>query len=264
MHARLLSLAILVLAPTAWADTAALSGTEIVQHCYYKYAGDDQRSHLLIALTDENGKKVKSEYLRLWKDYGGKDGVVDKVILFTTYPPDNKGVNFMRWGYTDPAKLADQWVYLPEMRMVRRVSQRDPKNMDWGFTDDDLRIRALDEDEHRRVQDTSQESEDFYVVESTPKHDLVYSKRVNWFKKADNWENCLQRRVDYYDKQGALVKKQFMKWEKIGEAWVWRTVVVRNLLSSVSAVYDMLDVDVNVGLDDAVFSERTLRRGYHP
>lgn len=254
-------LTLTVIASPVRADQPALSGAEIVKHCYYKYAGDDQRSQLMIALTDENGKKVKSEYLRLWKNYAGKDGIEDKVILFTQFPPDSKGVNFMRWAYSDLKKNADQWVYLPEMRMVRRVSQRDPNNMDWGFTDEDLRIRALDEDEHVFKEVARFEGGDYYLVESIPKQDPTYGKRVSWFSKADDWQDCLQRRVDYYDKRGELMKSQFMKWERVKDAWVWRTVVVNNSRNSGSAVYDMRNVEVNVGLTDADFTQRTLKLG---
>ena len=81
---------------------ATPSATEIVSHCYNKYAGDDQRSRLTIVIGDHNGKGNRSEYRRLWKQYDGKDGVLDKVILFTESPTDSRGVNFMCWGY--PAK----------------------------------------------------------------------------------------------------------------------------------------------------------------
>ena len=262
MSARRWLFFLLALNFNAHAGDPPLSGEEIVKRCYYKYAGEDQRSRLVIALTDENGKQVKSEYLRLWKNYAGKDGIEDKVILFTEFPPDNKGVNFMRWAYSDLGKTADQWVYLPEMRMVRRVSQRDPKNMDWGFTDEDLRIRALDEDRHVFKETSRLEGGDYYLVESIPKQDANYSKRVSWFNKSEDWKNCLQKRVDYYDKQGELMKTQFLKWENVNGAWVWRTVVMRNARSAASAVYDMREVEVNVGLGEEVFSQRTLKQGY--
>ncbi len=92
-------------------DEASYDPIAIVKQCYYKYQGDDQRSLLTASLTGENGKKTKYEFVRLWKDFGGKNGIVDKVILFSLFPPDNEGVSFMRWGYTnDSDKLADQWV----------------------------------------------------------------------------------------------------------------------------------------------------------
>src|SRR3569833_1126549 len=91
-------------------------------------------------LADTGGKRSTSEYRRLWKTYHVRNGAVEKVTLFTESPAETRGGNFMRWAYTTSSgKATDQCVYLPETHMVRRVSQRDPNNMDWGHTDEDLR-----------------------------------------------------------------------------------------------------------------------------
>lgn len=247
----------------ALAHGTEFNGDEIVKHCYYKYGGEDQRSHLVIVITDKNGKGAKSEYLRLWKNYNGKDGIVDKVMLFAESPLDIRGVNFMRWGYTSKSgKQPDQWVYMPEMNMVRRISQRDPKNMDWGYTDEDLRIRDLDEDEHRFKEIAHEEGEDFYVVESIPRKESAYSKRITRFIKTADWEDCAPRQVDYYDKSGNLLKQEFITWNRLKGAWAWDTAVMYNVRDNTSVTYQMQNTEVNVGLPDHIFNERQLRRGY--
>lgn len=169
LQGRTLSLCCILVVTNTVASAATPSAMKIVSQCYYKYAGDDQRSRLTIAISDHNGKVCESEYRRLWKQNDGKDGVTDKVILFTESPTASRGVNFMRWGYpAKSGKPADQWVYLPEMHTVRRISQRDPNSMDWGYTDEDLRIRDLDEDDHRLKQIERSDGQEFYVVESIP------------------------------------------------------------------------------------------------
>ncbi|MBL1259787.1 MAG: outer membrane lipoprotein-sorting protein [Thiotrichaceae bacterium] len=242
--------------------TQALSGAEIVEHCYYKNGGEDQRSRLLVTNTLTNGRKVFSEYIRLWKSYGGQDGIVDKVVLYTA-SAHNKGLAFMRWGYTNGSdRLADQWVYLPEMRIVKRISKRSPEEMDWGFSDDDLRVRDIDEDEYRFVEERTVEGKAFYIVESIPKHDPVYGKRISWFSKGKDWEHCLESRVDYFDKEMKMVKKQLITWRKIKGAWVWETGIVKNFRTDSTIVYDARDIEVNVGLKGREFSTRALARGY--
>ncbi len=239
-----------------------LSGVEIVERCYYKNGGEDQRSRLLVTSTLANGRKVSSKYIRLWKNYGGKDGIVDKVVLYTA-SAHNQRLAFMRWGYVNGSdRLADQWVYLPEMRIVKRISKRSPEEMDWGFSDDDLRVRDIDEDEHRFVEERTVEGKAFYIVESTPRHDPVYGKRISWFSKGKDWEHCLESRVDYFDKEMKMVKKQFVTWRKIKEAWVWETGIVKNFRADSTIVYDAREIEVNVGLKDREFSTRALARGY--
>jgi hypothetical protein len=187
----------------------------------------------------------------------------DKVILFTESPSDNRGVNFMRWGFPSKSgKPPDQWVYLPEMHMVRRISQRDPNNMDWGYTDEDLRIRDLDEDDHRLKQIERSNGQEFYVVESIPRHASAYGKRISYFNKTADWQDCAPQRVDYYDKNSELLKQEFITWKRLKTAWIWDTAVMYNVRTKVSVTYRMQEIEVNVGLDDRLFSERQLRRGY--
>ncbi len=134
--------------------------------------------------------------------------------------------------------------------------------MDWGLTDDDLRFRDVDEDEHRFLRVTRNEGKEFFLIEHRPKQDPVYSKRISWFTKTDNLADCVQTRVDYFDKSGEFIKKLNVKWQKISDAWVWKTAVIKKTKTLAQVVYDTKKVDVNVNLTDDVFSKRSLRRGY--
>jgi len=261
IHRSIAMAALLLLNP--FTVSAALpTGTEIVQHCYYKNEGNDQRSRLLVTSTLANGKKTTSEYLRLWKNYFGEKGIVDKVVLYTT-SPHNRGLAFMRWGYINGSeKLADQWVYLPELRTMKRISKRSPDEMDWGFSDDDLRVRDIDEDVHRLVEIRVHEGNEFYIVESLPRKDPIYGKRVSWFSKTDDWEQCLEKRTDYFDKEMKMVKKQTITWRLIDSAWVWETAIIKNYKANTLVVYDVRDIEVNVGLKNREFTQRALMRGY--
>ena len=242
---------------------AEMSADEVISQCYYKFAGNDQRSHMTIVLKDKGGKPNKSEYLRLWKDYGGKGGVVDKVLLITEAPPHNKDLAFMRWGYSgESQKATEQWIYLPDLRKVRRLSPRDPETKDWVIKDDDLRLRERHEDDHRFKGVKTVDGKAYYVVEFVPKNDPVYSKRVSWFSKTRNMGDCVQRQVDFYDQRGDLTKQQFIDWKQIGKAWAWHKVAIESATSDAYIHYDIQNIEVNVGLGDAVFSDRTMKRGY--
>jgi len=189
--------------------------------------------------------------------------VLDKVILFTESPTDSRGVNFMRWAYpTKSGKPADQWVYLPEMHTVRRISQRDPNNMDWDYTDEDLRIRDLDEDDHRLKYIERSNGQEFYVVESIPRRASACGRRVSYFNKTADWQDCVPRRVDNHDKHGELLKQEFITWKRLKTAWIWDAAVMDNVRTKLAVTYRMQETEVNVGLDDRLFSERQLRRGY--
>lgn len=247
------------------AEEPELSGREIFKRCAQKYPGEDQQSKFTVMLRSRDGKVKKSEYLRFWKDFKNEGGVADKMLLFTTYPPDAKGSAFMRVAYTrGQEKAVDQWIYLPVLKKIRRVSIRDPGDsfLNSNLTYADVSRRALEDDEHKFLGVRAVEDVEFYVVESVPKEEKpLYSKRVFWFLKTEDWDQCVNTRIDYYDTDGELLKDQFIKWQQVNGAWVWDRVLVRSRRSLSASVFQMSEVRINTGLDADIFSARTLRRG---
>ena len=253
-------------APVAsFAAEKTLTGEEIVKRCGLKYAGDDQRSKFEVLLRDQQGNEKRSVYLRFWKDYKGENNIEDKMLLFTEYPPDAQGAAFMRATYVpDLKKAADQWIYLPVLRKIRRVTNRDQGDsfLNSELTYADVTTRALDEDTHTLLDVKEMGGLQFYVVESVPKESTpLYGKRVQWFEKTPNWEDCSKVRIDYYNLKGALLKEQFIKWQRVGKAWVWDRVLVRNVQTLHASVFLITDVEINTGITDDFFTERTLRMG---
>jgi len=241
------------------------SGEEIVSHCEYKNPGADQTSVLSIVLIDKDGNQRKNEYRRLWKFYQGEKDVVDKMVLYTQFPPDAKGTGFMRWGFTSESKKqADQWLYLPQLRKIRRVSVRDPgdsflgSDLSYGDIDD----RPVGADTHKYKGIEKHSGVEFYVVESTP-IDIrdQYSKRISWYAKTDSWEGCSRFKTEYFDRQGLLLKVAQLVWQRVGDAWIWDRVLVENVQTRHRSVFQVTDVTVDVGLKDKEFTERALKKG---
>jgi hypothetical protein len=248
------------------ADQAKPTGDEIVQQCDLNtHIGKDSRSTLTMILKDAAGNEQKNVYKRYWIDNEGRDQIVDKMMLFTEFPPDAVGTAFMRWGYVPGSdKNAEQWLYLPSLKTLRRVSVRDPGDSFLGsdLTYQDISYRALDADTHKLLREDKINGQDFYVVESTPHEKKpLYGKTVAWYEKTPDWAECRKRRVEYYDTHGVLIKTETLKWQKIGDAWLWDEVYVENVRTGHSSLFRITSPEVNVGLDDKLFSERTMRRG---
>ena len=246
-------------APAAGAPT----GKEIFERCNSKYPGEDQQSTLTIILRDKDGNERKNVYHRLWKDYKGVEGVVDKMVLYTEFPPDAEGAAFMRWAYTTASdKNADQWIYLPVLKKIRRVAIRDPGDSFLGsdLTYADISARDINADEHKLTRVIKRGDKEFYGVESTPRSGerSLYSKTMSWFEKGQDWSGCVKRQVDYYDNKGVPLKQQIIKWQQVENAWVWSEVLVKNLQTSHSSLFRITDVKINVGLHDDAFTERAL------
>lgn len=250
-------------------DNATITADQLVQRCYFKYPGDDQKSQLTILLRDKDGKEKKYIYRRYWKDYKGRDGFADKMVLFTQYPPDGEGTGFMRWSYplaTD--KNPDQWVYLPVLRNMRRVSVRDPSDSFLGsdLTQFDIAGHQLDGSDNTIMRTVRRGNDILFEVRSVPrdKAKAIYGGYITVFEKGPgpDWDNCLISEMQYYDKHGDLLKKESFKWQKVGKAWVWDTVKVDNVQSGHGSLFNIANVQINVGLQDEVFTERNLKTGH--
>ena len=251
-------------APQAAPDQ--LTGKDIVSMCDNKYPGEDQKSQLSITLTDKSGNERKTVYLRLWKDMKGVDEVFDKMVLFTMYPPDAKGAGFMRWAYTaESGKHAEQWIYLPVLRKIRRVSVRDLSDSFLGsdLTYGDISYRSIDADEHKLIRiDEDKNKNEYFVVVSTPNEsDPQYSKKISWYAKTPDMANCVKVRVDYFDNKDAFLKRQLLKWQKVNGAWVWDKVYVQNVQTFHKSFFEVDKVKINAGIDDDWFTERRLKQG---
>lgn len=266
-----LALGMAVLAPAGAQEAAAtgadgVNAREVVQQCNFKYPGDDQQTRLSIILRDKDGNEKKNVYSRYWKDYKGKDGIADKMVLVTEFPPDAKGSVFMRWGYTGD-KNADQWIYLPVLKKTRRVSVRDPGESFLGsdLTHADIGGRALDDDDHTLVGSEQRGEDIVYVVESKPRDPSksLYAKVVSMFvRNGADWSGCSKRQVQYFDRRGEPLKEQVISWQQSGDAWLWDEMTVRNTQTGHASIFQVTDVQTNVGLKDDIFTERNLTKGH--
>jgi len=243
-----------------------LTGADIVQRCDKEMnAGKDQRNLLTVILKDSSGNEKKNVYRRYWKDYKGRKNIADKMVLFTEFPPDAKGTAFMRWGYMPGAdKNAEQWLYLPSLGSIRRVSVRDPGDSFLGsdLTYQDISPRLLGQDEHQVLREETRDGQGYYVVESLPKEsNPLYGKVVAWYQKAPEWADCNKRRVEFYDTRMQLLKVETLSWQRVDDAWLWDEVHVDNQLTGHSSVFRVTDASINNGLKDRYFTERMLKRG---
>lgn len=248
------------------ANGAIPTGREIFKRCDNKYPGDDQQSTLTIILRDKDGNEKKNVYHRYWKDYKGAGGIVDKMVLYTEYPPDAEGAAFMRWAYTSTSdKNADQWIYLPVLKKIRRVAIRDPGDSFLGsdLTYADISGHDIDADDHTLLQIFTKGNVSYFLVKSVPRDQRksLYSKTISWFEKGQDWNGCFKRQVDFYDKKGVPLKQELIKWQQVDKAWVWSEVLVKNIQNGHSSIFRIKDVKINLGLDNEIFSERALRLG---
>jgi len=141
---------------------------------------------------------------------------------------------------------------------------RDPGDSFLGsdLTYGDIEDRSIADDSYNLLEGLSKGGVEYYQVEIRPKEeDALYSKKVSWYKKDADWESCVRVKTDYYDRQGNILKKQTLTWQKVSEAWVWDRVVVSNVQTGHKSIFTIDGVRVNVGVSARMFTERALKKG---
>lgn len=234
----------------------------IVSNCDNKYAGEDQTTQLTVTVKNRLGSEHSAVYQRFWKTTEDNQ---EKLTLFTITPLDAKNTAFMQYTYSPSMnKDTEQWVYLPNLRKLKRVTIRDLSDSFLGsdLTHDDIRMRRVEDDQHKLLRVKESQGFKHFLIESTPKErESQYQRKiVHYALKLDSGV-CLKKNVAYFDKKGASLKKQSIQWQQINGAWLWKRVEVTNSQSSSSSIFEVSNPQVNSNVDEKWFSVRMLKKG---
>ena len=222
------------------------------------YGMDDQTARVIFRVVDLHGEEKKTVFRLYWKNNFGREEITSKSLLVTEAPENDRGIKFLIWENVDEEK-ADLWLYLPELRQVRRIQHGrhlHGKEEDSDLLFEDMRQRSVEQDQHRLLVDEPVRGELCYVVESRPIKKSLYGKRRYYIAKKDG----TVRRIDYFSEEGKMIKTQWIDWTLIGRHFVWKSSQIFSADSSRKTFVELEDVKVNVGLQDDLFSERALRK----
>jgi outer membrane lipoprotein-sorting protein len=250
-----LTLAIVgLLSPAALA--AEPSGLEVMTRVYERPTGTDQESDLTMSLINRSGSERVRKIHQFLKDFGD----VEKKIMFFLSPADVRNTSFMNWSFDD-GRDDDQWIYLPALKKVKRISSDSKSDYFMGsdFTYDDLGDRHPTKDNHRVLREEQLDGESCYVVESTPKNrDYIYSRTVTWVVK----EKWIGLKREFYDEDGDALKTLRVKSTKqIGGFWIIVHSEMHNTQRDHHTIMKLEDVKVDKGVSESQFTERMMKRG---
>jgi len=235
-----------------------LSGQEIInksQQIFF-YVGKDMKAKVLMKLISKSGKERIRELtmLRLNKGESGEQ----KYYMYFHRPADVREMTFMVWKYL--GKNDDRWLYVPSIKLVRRIAANDKNSSFVGsdFTYEDISGREVVEDTHALKGEEELNGKSMYVVESRPKEEksAFYSRKISWIDQ----ETFLPLKEEYYDKRGDLSK--IFTADKIESVQGIATIMQRtmaNVKNGHRTIVTFEEASYNIGLREDIFSERYLR-----
>jgi len=252
-----LLVAVLVSLPALASAQTEPTALEVMQKVYNRPTGNDMKATLTMTLINSNGDERVREIKQYIKDFGD----VEKKIMFFVRPADVRNTSFMNWSYDDPNRDDDQWIYLPALKRVKRISSDSKGDYFMGsdFTYDDLGDRKPEEDTHKILREETLNGEHCYVIESIPKdEDYMYSRTVTWIVK-DKW---IGLKKEFYDEDGDYLKTlEIKKYEKIKGYWIITETEMHNVQKNHTTRMTLSDVVIDSGIKDNMFTERMMKRG---
>jgi outer membrane lipoprotein-sorting protein len=238
-----------------------LTGRQIMDMEEKQNKGNDEYNKMTMKLVNDRGQERnrKVEYFRK-TDKNDKD----KILMRFLEPADVKGVGLLTVEYSD--RDDDQWLYLPALRKVRRISASDQTDnfMGTDFTYEDIRSEKLDQRQYTLVRNESIDGHDCYVIEAVPltdkqKKESGYSRREIWVRK----DVFLTVQTKHYDRKGEYFKVEVRKdiVEVAPKIYRPNFMEMKNLKTGHTTQLGFYERQINKGLSDAIFTERELQRG---
>ncbi|MFC1808283.1 outer membrane lipoprotein-sorting protein [Candidatus Omnitrophota bacterium] len=237
-------------------DKGDLTGLDIANKSNDRYVAHDEATELWMLLINNRNEIRKRRFMRFRKDFKGHKRVFMKFL----YPEDVRNTGILNVE-RPKEKYDNQFLYLPAIRKLRRMSSAD-KSQRWVGSDffyEDMQEVKMNQWTFNRLPDEIYNDVDCFVVEWMPKPDgdTVYGKQIYWYGKDDYGP----RRIDYYDKKLKLWKRVHSSDTEILQGvWTpWKIIMEDFQAKHRTEVYRRwMFYDTNV--PDGYFTSRSIQK----
>ncbi|MEZ9009791.1 outer membrane lipoprotein-sorting protein [Vibrio sp. 10N.286.49.F3] len=183
----------------------------------------------------------------------------DKGLTIFDEPRDVKGTAFLNHSHI--TKSDDQWLYLPALKRVKRISSRNKSGPFMGseFAYEDLSSFELEKYTFNYIEDAKLEGVDTFVLEQVPTDkNSGYTMQKVWLDQ----QHYRPMKVEFYDRKGALLKTlSFQDYKQyLNQYWRAHTMAMQNHQTGKSTVLTTTDLVFQTGLKDKDFQKNTLKR----
>ena len=254
MVATVVGQAELTFSPT---DTPQQKGLKIAQAADQRDEGwGDWAADAEMVLKNRHGQESR-RLMRMEALEQENEG--DKRLIVFREPRDVKGTAFLV--FTKKVGNDDQWLYLPALSRVKRISSSNKSGPFVGseFAYEDLSSQEVEKYTYRYLKDEVVDGQDSYVVERVPLDKKSgYTKQIVWTDKAE----YRPLKTEYYDRKGELLKTfTAFGYKSYGENF-WRADRFEMKNSQTGKVTDLIwsDYVFTKGLSDRDFDKNRLKR----
>ena len=151
-----------------------------------------------------------------------------------------------------------QWLYLPAIKLVKRISSRNKSGSFMGseFSYEDLGSQEVEKFDFELLAETQLDGRDVWHMTRIPKDKRSgYSKQILWVDKEYN--NPLK--IEYYDRKGDLLKVGLFKdYQKFGKHWRVSAIEMSNVQTKKRSVITWTKRTLGAEVDVELFESETM------
>ncbi len=218
--------------------------------------------HSVMTMTLENSRG--QQRLRTIEGYGHElSEAEERRFARFVKPSDVKDTTLLTYDYRD--KDDDTWLYLPALKKTKRIlsSNKTDYFMGSDFTYWDMENLDFANWDYKLTGSETIAGVECWIVEARPLNDKEgeesgYIKTVSWIAKSDD----IARKVEFHDRKERLAKRLTFADVRPTAASDLRprphTMTMENLLTQHKTVLKMDVLELDVTVDDEVFSERNM------
>jgi len=187
------------------------------------------------------------------------EGDGDKSLSIFDEPADVRGTAMLT--YAHGLQPDDQWLYLPALKRVKRISSRNKSGPFMGstFAYEDLGSQEVEKYSYNYLRDEACGEWTCHVLERFPAYEYSgYTRQVVWV----DTEAYRMVRTEYYDRKNALLKTLVAGdyQQYLGHYWRPGTMYMENHQTGQSTLLEWTDYRFRTGLSDGDFHSQTLKR----
>lgn len=238
------------------ATLAALGNFEVAKKSDDVMSGFvDSTSVMQMKLINARGQeKIREMQMKVLE---GEDA--DKSLMEFTKPADVKGTKFLNYEHVN--KDDDQWLYLPALKRVKRISSKNKSGAFMGseFSYEDLSAFNVKKYVYEgEVQEGILDSKDVYIVHAKPLSKYSgYTKLISYVDK----KSFLIQKIEYFDRKNKLLKTAtFSDYKKFADVNRIGKISMQNFQNDKTTILIWSEEKINTGLSDKDFHKRYLKR----
>jgi len=217
----------------------------------------DFTANMRMILKNKHGQESTREIRLRTLEVEG-DG--DKSLTIFDTPKDVKGTALLT--FTHKVGDDDQWLYLPALKRVKRISSRNKSGSFMGseFAYEDITSQEVEKYTYKWLRDEACDGQECFMLEYYPvdKKNSGYSRQIAWIDK----EEYRVLKVEFYDRKDSHLKTLVSEGYKKYLEKYWRpdNMNMVNHQNGKSTELIFSNYEFQTGLEDSDFNQNSLKR----